>query len=142
MRSNLWINIDTYNKLVIAGDSIGDVQCTDEQDNNNNTVEYYKTKDELLESMITVASEHKRRALERHFKTPCVTIKVEKGEDKRRELERYFKKPYNTIDPEIYKDLRFIHTIETGKYKHHTKHYFYDGNYGSRYLPLEEVQQD
>ena len=60
MKSNLWINNDTYNKLVIAGDSIGDVQCTDEEDNNFNTVEYYKTKEQLLESMIMVASEHKR----------------------------------------------------------------------------------
>ena len=119
MRSNLWINIDAYNKLVIAGDSIGDVQCTDEEDNNNNTVEYYKTKDELLESMITVASIHKRRA-----------------------LERYFKKPYDTIDPEIHRDLRFVYTIEAGKYKVKTEHYFYNGDYGIRHLPLEEIQQD
>ena len=70
-RSNLWINIDTLNKLVIACESIGDIQCTNEEDNNFNTVEYYKTKEELLESMITVASHHKRRLLERHFKTQC-----------------------------------------------------------------------
>ena len=68
MKSNLWINIDTYNKLVIAGDSIGDIQCTNEEDNNFNTVEYYKTKEELLESIITVVSKHKReKAMEKEI---------------------------------------------------------------------------
>ena len=88
--------------------------------------------------MITVASEHKRKALERHFK------EVKKEEDKRKALEEYFKKPYDTINPEIYKDLTFIHTIVSpdGKYKLKKEHYFYDGNYGSRHLPLEEIQQD
>ena len=87
--------------------------------------------------MITVASEHKRRVLERHFKTPCDTmlrIQIKKEEDKRRELEEYFKKPYNTIDPEMYKDLAFVHTLELGKSKFTKEHYFYNGNFGSRHL--------
>ena len=65
-----------------------------------------------------------------------------KEEDKRRELEKYFKKAYNTIDPEMFKDLTFVHTLEFGKDKHKTQHYFYEGNYGSRILPFEEIQQD
>ena len=62
--NNLWINIDTYNKHVIAGDSISDIQCTNEEDNNFNTVVYYNKKEELLESIITVASGHKTKHLQ------------------------------------------------------------------------------
>ena len=66
--NNLWINIDVVNKLVIVGDSIGDVKCTEEEDDNKNTVEYYKNKNELLESMETVASEHRKKSGKRKRK--------------------------------------------------------------------------
>ena len=38
---NLWLNIDVINKIVIAGDSISDIQCTNEEDRNINTIVYY-----------------------------------------------------------------------------------------------------
>ena len=100
MRSNLWINIDVVNKLVIAGDTIGDIKCTEEEDDNKNTVEYYKNKNELLESMKTVASEHKRKK----------EVEEEMG---RRALEGYFQKPYDKIDPELYKDLKIEEIISS-----------------------------
>ena len=82
---------------------------------------------------------HKTKTLERHFKKP---IRLETEEDKRETLERHFKKPYNKIDQEMFEDLTLIEIKKIGKCTFKTEHYFYNGNYGSRILPTEKIQQE
>ena len=131
MRSNLWINIDVANKFIIAGDTIGDIKCTEEEDDNKNTVEYYKNKNELLESMETVASEHRRK-------------KVEKERERRRVLEGYFQKPYDKIDPELYKELRIVQTLSLklpGISSIKIEHYFHNNDYNNHHVIVYQEDQ-
>ena len=89
-----------------------------------------------------MASRHKTKTLERHFKTPNDTIELKKEEDKREVLERHFNKPYNKIDQEMFEDLTLIESKKIEKSIFKTEHYFYNGNYGTRLLDIEEIQQE
>ena len=69
----------------------------------------------------------------------------EKEEDKREALETYFKKPYKEIDPAQYKYLRLVHTARSklpGTPTTTRELLFYDGDYGARIIPTEEIQQE
>ena len=130
--NNLWINIDTYNKLVIACNSISDIQCTNEEDRNFNTIVYYRKKEELLDHITTVADEHNSKKSR------------EKEIDKRIALEAHFKKPYEEKDPAQYNNLRLVHTTRSKLTETPTTRrelLFYDGDYAARIIPIEEIQQ-
>ena len=75
-----------------------------------------------------------------------IHLEKEEKERGRRALEGYFKKQYEEIDPELYKELRFVHTkiVNSNDEKHESKteHYFHDGNYGPREIRMKNASCD
>ena len=95
-----------------------------------------------MESITAVSDRHKTKTLESHFNKPIDTIRLGKEEDKREVLEKHFNKPYNKIDQEMFEDLTLIESKKIEKAIFTTEHYFYNGNYGTRYLGMEKIQEE
>ena len=70
---------------------------------------------------------------------------MKKEIDKRIALEAYLKKPYEEINPALYKELRLVHTTRPklpGTPTITRELLFYEGDYGARIIPTEEIQQE
>ena len=58
---NTWLNIDTHANIVIMGIEAQDVKCMDDSERNDNTVNYYKNRNEMYDDLKDKASKKQQQ---------------------------------------------------------------------------------